>query len=361
MPNPLTILLARHPGNGFTYIAFFIVYMAQMLFTEIKQSSTVLLMGVMAAGMITFHPISAIPLLALSYVVYRKSGLRRFLLWYVLPIVISFLPLAIFEAKHEFITIRALFIDKSYASFMTNTSTVYDVSGKKNLIDNIVFLSGQLQTVLVLHPFLLMVVGLYVWPLRSKMRKANWFIYASAVGSFLLLAAALRFRYQQHYLYIFGLFLLIAALYLIVRFGRYAMVLLCTVLIIEFAYFPIHLYADSTRPYVRFEAAVRSALDTGLVRKHDTLNVFSITDKYIYVPVGHEYRFFLRKYGYEPKSEYDYAASDVLLIFSEDATVDIRKLTNWEIDQFGKQYLSTATRHKAGNNTVYIIRKTPLL
>ena len=69
------------------------------------------------------------------------------------------------------------------------------------------------------------------------------------------------------------------------------MVLLCTVLIIEFAYFPIHLYADSTRPYVRFEAAVRSALDTGLVRKHDTLNVLSITDKYIYVPVGHEYRF----------------------------------------------------------------------
>lgn len=233
------------------------------------------------------------------------------------------MPLLFFEIKHDFVMTKNTLLVGSYKTFVNNNNIPNAISGKKNIFDNLVFLSGKLSEEIGYSIILFVAVGVFLlFQLREKKEK---FLIYSSFALVVFFAAVLRYQFGNHYLFPVSLFLIFSLTVGILK-TKYNW-LLVLLLILELFSFPKNIYNQSQRTAKTFEDRINYVINHQLIKREESFNVIQISRDYsTYIPIGHEYRFFFRKNKYFPKTEFEYNSSNTLLIFSEIKDFDIEKL-----------------------------------
>lgn len=345
---PIFLFSARNPSVSNTHLSFLLILLTYIYFNKIDKAYVLILLGFLFGVIINFGFISLLILIPVYLMIFNKLKNKLSSLYFILGIGIAFIPLLFFEIKNNFIMIKNTFLDKSYLSWIDNKNIIQAVSGKKNIIENIFFLSNQLKELILINPLIALVI-LGILRFFDKNIKGKLFYVLNGFLALIILASLIRFQFAIHYLYptAFFLFFTIVILIMETRFKS----LFFFLLLIELALFPKNIYSKSDIRPEPFENAVQYVIKNKLIDKNTNFNVVMIAHPNAII--GFEYRYFFQKEGYTPLSEFEYSKSEVLYIFTQKKDLDLSTLNTWEIQQFGKQNLLSAKPYKSGKTYIY--------
>ena len=345
------LLPSRSPGNAFSYIPFLLIILTVLALENYRNNrKSILVLGLLSGLVVNFHYATLLVIIPLAIFLLLTIDRKKNFWLFLTAFVFTFVPLGLFEIRHNFVMIRNTFIDKSYLSFMENTNIPQTVPLKRNFIENMGLYSNKIGRWIVVPPFIYAIAVLGIGYL-SKLKKREFIFYGLSLSTWPLLAFILRSQITSHYFLPFSMVIFVASLLVIIK-TRFAWVI-SLIIVAEVLTFPSSLYQDSSRKYDRYEATVNKAVSNNLIQRNENFNVIQYRNKSFVNPVGYEYRFFLRKMGYQMRSEFEYNQSDVLYLFSEDANLDTSTLESWEIGQFGKERLSNPEISDLGGITLF--------
>lgn len=349
----LTVFAARSPNNGTSYIALLLVFLTIIHFEKIDRPLKLSLLGLLFGVIInfTFAILTLLP--SVFIMVFLRISRKRDMLFFISGMVLSFIPLGLFEIKNNFIMLKNTFVDQSYLAWIQNESIAQGAAGKKNIFKNLLFITGpgQIQSDISVHPLLayLMATGVYAIERLSSQK----LLLMHAGLALFVVTLFTRFQFAHHYLYPVAFFLFFSFLVILLE-SKFSF-LLGLVLFIAILSFPVRLYKTSTVPVEPFQRAARYSIAHNLIDKNTRFNV-----AYIASPnaiVGYEFRYFFQKYGYPPQSEFEYAGSDTLLLFTQKKNFDPSRHNTWETQQFGRKYLEDTQTYYVGSFTIYKAEK----
>ncbi len=351
---PVYVTGARGPWNGSTYLPFLLAYLAMIFFLKSDDKKVLLVITGFLGGMIiNIHLVSApVVLIGLIYLLFTLKRKSQTIIFFG-GMFLAFLPLLLFEMKHDFVMTKNTFLVGSYKTFVENNNIPNAVSGKKNFFENLSFIPGILSGQLGINILLYWGVSVFLF-FKTKFRER--FLITSSFILVFLFSAILKYQFGSHYLYPVSLFL-VFSLGMVLMNSKYRW-LLFVFLVLEIIMFPANIYNKSGRVAETYEKRVNEVIERNLVKKEESFNIIQVSKDYTtYIPVGHEYRFFFRKNNYIPRTEFEYNQSDTLLIFSELEDFEISKLNNWEIKEFGKENLLNHKKYNVNGSTLYVLKK----
>lgn len=357
---PVYVLSARYPSNGYSYLPLLLTLFTFIFLDFYKVRPFVLtLLGILAGIIFNIHPVSA---LALIFVFFYMMGVlkNKRLYWYfALGFLITFLPLVIFEIRHDLVMTKDTFINHSYRTFTQDGNTPQFWLNQNQIISSFLFLLGKFENLVLLSPIFYFgsMTLVIAWKWRKKVANFSFdlFLLLSAILGLCLLIVVLRFHFENHYIFPTVFFVPLVTIFVLIRSKLWFLQILVALLGIN-SYLS-QTYPNTNRPFESIEQAVKYTLDQKLVKKEESFNLIAITDAYGLVPGGYEYRFFFRKYDFYPNSEYDYQSSQKLLIFSETPYYDIDRFKMWATEQFGREYFNKRQTYRSNNITIYLISK----
>jgi len=355
---PLSIIGARNPSNAYSFVPLFLFFLTYIYFAKSIKPKALVILGFLYGVIVNFHFVNAVFFPGIMFYLWSKVRHKKQLIWFLAGIGASFLPLLLFEIKHNFVMIKNTFIDKSYLKWITNSNIPNGLSGKKNIFANIWFLSENMKNYILVNPlFIYLVLGVIFY--FKKPNNKNKTIYLGSLFTLLLAAGILRFQFIPHYLFGLAFFLFFNGLIIFLSFKNdfFKFLLLIGFIILEMISFPYQLYTSSWRTPERFEKAVNFVIKNNLIKKTD-FNIIQITKENLLATIGFEYRYFFRKNGYRADSEFLYSQSKELIIFSEVPYQDISRFNSWEAEQFGKNYFKNAKSYNLPGLTVFILQKS---
>lgn len=351
---PIYVTGSRGPWNGSTYLPMLLVYLSLIFLVPLEGRLFLIFITGFLGGVIANIHLVSIPVLVIGVVyLFFVIKNKKQILWLFAGFALAFAPLVLFEVKHNFVMLKNTFLVGSYKNFVENTNIPNAVSGKKNLFENLFFLSERLTGQLGISPIVYAGVMAFIFS-KSKFRER--FLTISSIVVFILLSAVLKYQFGAHYLYPVALFIAFS-LVLVVMNSNYRWIM-GVIIAVELLSFPFGLYKESSRVASTYKKRVEAVIEKDLVNKNESFNIIQVSKDYtIFIPVGHEYRFFFRKNNFIPKSEFEYNSSDKLLVFSELKNFNLAELDTWEIKEFGKENIKNAKRYPLTGATLYVITK----
>lgn len=339
---PFFVSSARRPGNGFTHIPLFIIFLSIAYFYDWKklQRFTLLLLGFFLG--VIFSMLFAYASIALSILLlifFTMKNKKRFFIFFI-GLTLAFSPLLIFEIKNHFIMIKNTFIDKSYLSFINNANLPGGIKLSKNIFLNALFLVDQMSSLLNANTLFILafLTSSLIW---IKKQKVRYFVFATLL-SFLFLITMLRYQYSPHYLLPF-LTLMSFTLLIVILNSSFHKIVFVFLIVILLLFFPKNYYQNARVPYQLVKSRVDKMIARDWLKKRDAFNVLLIRNDDKPTPTGFEYRFFLLKQGYKPQSEFLYKASQKLIIFSEKKNLDPSSFKSWEISEFNRRKIKNSS------------------
>ncbi|MBI5127047.1 hypothetical protein HZA76_01165 [Candidatus Roizmanbacteria bacterium] len=330
---PFFIFSARNPGNGFTPVALFLVFLSILYFYDLGHLNwlKISILGFsfgLILSMLFVYATVALPILLLVFLLLKD---KKLFLFFLGGMAAAFSPLVLFELKNNFVMLKNTFVDRSYLSFINNTNLPNGVKLNKNIFVNALDLSRKISPFININ--LTLMFGFlalsFSW---IKKNKERYFIFSTFLG-FASLVLMLRFQYSSHYLTPF-ITLLVFTLLIVILNARFSKTLLILVISTSVFFFPKSYYFQGTRNFQTIKNRVEKTLTKNWLRKNDSFNVLLIREDDAPTPAGFEYRYFFIKNQYEPKSEFLYGESKKLIVFTEKKDVDLSKLNSWEMSQF---------------------------
>ena len=352
--SPFYLIASRNPSNAFTYVPFLLILLTILYFYKISKPKHLLCMGIFAGILVTFHLVVGSVVAFASLMLLADVKKRQHVLWYFLGFPIAFLPLILFELKHNFIMLKNTFIDKSYLLWIKNSNIPGGITGKKNPIENFVFISQAIQKFTVVNPLVLFVLA-GVKHHTQRFTGKDGLLLMSSLLSLVLLALTMRFQFIYHYLFATILLLLFTTVIILLKQKWH--IFLIILLALELTHIPKEMYDNSWRKYQTYEQTVNYVLENKLLQQGESFNIIQVTEPDLLSPNGFEYRFYLQQHGLQPESEFAYKTSEKLLIFSEKPEYDIKKLDSWESREFGTKFLVKAKKYSSGTITIYVTEK----
>jgi hypothetical protein len=118
--NPAFIISARHPGNAYSYLPVLVILVTLVQRMRLFTGKRLILLGLLSGFIINYHPSSLLVIIPLFYFIYTKTLDKKYILLYVLALLVTFTPLAIFEFRHEFPVILGMFKYGHYLDLFKN-------------------------------------------------------------------------------------------------------------------------------------------------------------------------------------------------------------------------------------------------
>lgn len=353
---PMYIFGSHYPGNGLSYIPLLLIFLLLLYLRNYQSKRQLFLLGLVSGILTTTHPTNLLVIIPLLLIITFQLKKKINLIYFLPGILIPFTPLVVFELKHNFLMIRDTLFNNSYQAFLDNNIIPNAPKGKENVFENSLFLASKMDSLILLSPFIYLLIQFVPTLKAGRIKLTKELLFPiSGVISFILLSIVDRFKFEVHFLYPVALFVFLATILLLARTKFWP--LLVILILFEVYQFPTYLYKPSTRSPQKIEAAVNFVIDHKLVSKDVSFNIIQATDQQALVPIGHEYRFFFRKRGFIPDSEYQYNQSKELLIFSETPNLDIKYFNNWATDQFGKRVVKAIQTYKEDSVIIYKLDK----
>lgn len=354
---PFFIFSARNPGNGFTPVLFFLVFLTIIYFYDLNKFNQlkILLLGLLLGIIIStlfVYVIILVPILLFLYFLLKN---KKMFFLFLIGVFLAFSPLILFEFKNHFIMLKNTFIDKSYLSFVNNTNLPNGVKLNKNIFINTFDLIKKMQPYLGINIYLAIffLLGSLVW---VKKYKERLLILITGI-SFVILILVLRFQYSAHYLLPFLTIFIFCLLTMIVN-NKYKIFILITLIILLVFSFPGSYYANAQRNYSLIKNRVEKTLAKLPVSKSNKFNIILKRSDNAPTPAGNEYRFFFLINGYEPQSDFLYKDSEKLFVFSEESAIDFKNFNTWETSEFDYSKVKKTSHFSPDSKmTIYLLEK----
>lgn len=270
------ILSGRSPGNAYSYLIFLAGYIIFLFFQKKVTKRSSFLYGLFGGVIANFHPL-VIPVVVGLFLAKTRAKLQP-AVFYLAGFLLSFLPVFIFDLRHNFTTVKLLFNPASYTEFLLFKRD----SGLSNLFSAPAYY--YFPAILFLQIFLVYLIG--------KTKKA---------GLILAVLVALNLFFWPKHLYQ-----------------------------------PARNLKDIESKFTQVITKDFLPAQAGL--PDESLNVVLNNQTHL-SKVGYEYRFILAKNKYKTLDEYSYALSKYLLLISERGPIDWEKEGGWEWAQFGDKKL----------------------
>lgn len=347
MTTPFIILSARSPGNAFTYLAFYLVYLTYFFTAKSRGTFMTFVMGAMAGVMVNYHPVNflvvLVPFLTKEIFVHDRFTKNIFLsqLLYFSSFILTFVPVIVFELKHNFVLMKSFF-GPAQADFITGAylKTVGTLSHMVELND----LSFTWIPVTGLGLFAIIVMS-YFEKRNSKMK--SWFVSVIMITALFLVFG----RTIAHYFFPTILFLQLMLIFFVKEIKRSKLVMV-SLIAVNLVFFPARFYKNA-RNLGQTEKNFNSVIHKISLPKSG-INTLLVNQTRLSAP-GYEYRYLLTKNGYAVDDEYSYSSSENLLLVSESGEIDWKRISNWEMSQFGNKKLKS--KAVAGKNAYYLFSK----
>ncbi|QQG44111.1 MAG: hypothetical protein HYW86_04595 [Candidatus Roizmanbacteria bacterium] len=351
---PFYLSASRNPSNAFSYLPFLMILLTYIFFTEIKTKKQLFFIGIGFGIIATFHLVNLLIVPFVTLFIFYLLKHKRIIVYFFIGLFAPFSYFILFEIKHNFIMLKNTFIDKSYLYWVNNKNIPGGLTGKKNIIDNIFFLSSQIKELILINPLLMILLGSAIVLIKKNMKKERILVICSLL-SLLLLVLTLRYQFISHYLFSVTFFIFFVFIFVLIK-SKLTLVLI-PILLFEIIYFPKSYYQPTWRSVQTYEKAAQALIQNNIIKKEDSFNVIQITNPDLLSPNGFEYRFFLRKAGFIPNLEFEYKKSQVLYIFSEIPNFNINNLDSWEAKEFGKEKFIDNKIYSTDKITIYKISK----
>jgi hypothetical protein len=342
------LLAARSPGNAFTYLAFYLVYLAYIFTARRIGVLATTVLGLVAGVMVNYHPVNALVVVA-PFLVKEIFVKDKFLKYKIVSIfnflfsfALTFLPVVLFDFKHGFVLSRSFFGPKQ-ADFITG-AYIKSIGTISHMIElnNISF-----TWIPVTGLGLFAIIILCHFETRKKELK-GWFVTVVTIVLLFLVFG----RTIAHYFFPTIMFLQLMVVFFVKEIYRSKLVMVALVAL-NLIFFPLRFYA-SARNLDQVEKDFNTA-----AKKIDMplsgINTLLVNETHLSAP-GYEYRYLLTKNGYQVDDEYSYNSSKYLLLVSEKGETDWQNTKNWEMEQFGNKRLMGKTKV---NGTVYYLFSHP--
>lgn len=349
---PIYIVSARNPGNAYTYIPFLIFFLTYSYFSDTQKKQELFLLGILAGIIINFHLLNLLVFFALGTFIFINLKKKYTFLFFVLGIILPFVPLMLFEIRHNFVITQRTIYDLLNANLVRGLE---DISGKRSIIGNFLKYSKVISSYLTINPIFYTILFLMPVYFRKFMNKRNFIFTLCALFSFFIFVFISRGVLASHYVFPASVFLFFSLLMFALTYNL--KVIVWVLILGELLNFNFGLYKFSVRPYSKFETTVNYVINNNLIDKNTRFNVIQILNPEVNVPAGYEYRYFFRKRGFVPDTVNEYDKSGELFVFSEIGNFDIDSLVNWETGQFGISYLKNRESYQAGDIIIYKIQK----
>ncbi|EKE14568.1 MAG: hypothetical protein ACD_12C00421G0004, partial [uncultured bacterium] len=330
---PLFLFASRNPSISNTHLALLLIFLTFIYFDSIDHPIIILILGFFFGIIINFGFLNLLLLIPIYLLIVYKLRKKINSLYFIFGIAISFTPLILFEIKNNFVMIKNTFFNQSYLSWIGNKNIIHGAAGKKNIIENLFFLSNKISEFIIVNPIIGLVVLTLVSFLEKKINKRIFYILNASLA-LLILSALIRFQLAPHYLYPTAFFVFFTIIILLLE-SQYK-ILIFIMFFLEIIFFPKRIYYKSTIRPEPFDQAVKYSIENNLIKKDSRFNLVMIADPNAIV--GFDYRYFFQKYGFVPLSEFEYSKSDTLLIFTQKNDLNPSVLSSWEIEEFGKKY-----------------------
>lgn len=342
---PLYLQSSHYPSNGYTFLPLLWLFLTLIFFSWFESPKKLFLLGLLAGIIINIHPTNLFILVGVAFYILTSLRRKKFIVIFLAGVILTFIPVVLFEFRHDFIMTRNTFINHSYLS-MSATRHV-------SFWENLLFLKYKLIQLIIFDPSYYLIVILLAVLFHQKFSKPFFLICLTGLVASVII---LRFNFEIHYIFALAFFLSFSTLLLITNSRFWFLTSLF--ILSELTLIKLPSYPNPERKISNPEVSVRFLVQDGLVDKSQKFNLIAITDAYALVPTGYEYRFFFRKYGYLPNSEYDYSSAKTLFIFSEAPYYDIDRFKMWATEEFGRKYFRDRTVYRVGGTTIYKITKT---
>jgi len=348
--SPFMIFSSRGPGNAFSYLGLLFVLL--IIFPYVLNKNKLflaLIYGFFAGVVINFHLINLliiVPLVLITFFFYLfKKDWKKILLTFLIGIgvLISFGPLLLFEARHNFVQFKNTFIDKSYIMFVDNKNLVDPLPTSSNRLLNFWLLQKHFTTWSQISFLALLLTTIILLIIKWKKIDNPTKIYvSSSLIAFLLLVIVAKSQVAIHYFFPFILAIQVSLIILITKLSsKISFKIFLLFLIFSFLKFPKGFYQPIKRTINSYRSFTNKLTSSDLFKNIDSqLNVFCARETPVAI-LGWEYRYFMELNGYKVLAPTLFNQANQLLIIQEAKNSDnIDSLKSWELDQFGPRILN---------------------
>ena len=363
--SPFMIYSGRGPGNAFSYLA--LLFALLIIFPQILNKNKLflgLIYGFFIGVIINFHLINLLlfaPLILITFVFYLfKKDWKKILLTFFISIgiLISFAPLLIFEARHNFVQIKNTFIDKSYIVFVDNKNLVDPLPTSSNRFLNFWLLQKHFTVWSQISFLVLFLITIILLIINWKKCDHPTKIYIiSSLFAFLILVFVAKAQVAIHYFFPFILAIQVSLILLFSQLSiKISSKIILLFLLIIFIKFPKNFYQPAIRDINEYQNFTNKLVNSDLFKNIDPkINLFCARETPVAV-LGWEYRYFLELNGYKILAPTLFNEANQLLIIQENRNSDnVNSLKSWEIDQFGPKELINSTSLDGRN--IFLFKK----
>ncbi len=349
--SPLSIFAARNPGNANTYIPFLLMVLALVSLFSLNRKNLILT-GFLIGVIVNFQYANIVVFIALTtYLLFRLQNKKK-IFYYLIPFILTFGPLLLFELRHNFIMTRTTLFTDSYKGFIEN-SQLGSKQENRNIIENIFFISTNIQNQIGVSPFVIFSgIGLYLWKFTTKKREVAFILFV--LGVYVLTILTLQFQFAIHYVFPAAISILFMTVIFLIKEKQ--LLVLGIVIFSELFMIP-HIFSNSQRPYWFYSDIVKETISKKIVKSPESFNIIQIRPETSITPLGYEYRYFFIINGYKPLDPQKYNESKQLLIYSREKDFQPQILNTWEAEQYGKKYLKKTTKMDINGVDLYSIIK----
>lgn len=339
---PYIILAARSAGNAFSYLIFLVWYLVILYSVQKFSSIIIILLGVLGGIIVHFHPISFFvtsfsflgKITTVKNIHLKEKVIASFL--FCLSFLSTFLPVILFEVRHNFVITKTAFDIHRYGEFFEKR--------------NFSLFSFNQSSQEWLPVGILGLIFFMCILLRNKKTK-DIYIWFS-ISLLILLSLFLLGKWAPHYFFPSLLLMQLVTIFFVAK-TRYRLFFLAILVAINIFFFPGKFYKKA-RNLRDVEKTFSHMLNEGNIPK-ENMNVLLINDTYLSI-VGYEYRFLLEKNGYSVDDEFSYRNSRYILLISEKGEIDWEKKTSWELSEFGNKQLKE--KYVIDNTVFYLFEKS---
>jgi hypothetical protein len=349
---------ARNPGNAFSYLPLLLSFF--VLFVVVVKNNHKLLLfalGFLGGVVVNFHFINLlifVPLFLFVLIFGGKNKLRNLSLL-VCGFAISFLPLILFEMRHNFVMFKNTFLSGSYKLFIENKNLPTNLEVSKNPLENLFLITKYINQWIIfdIRLQLLWIVGFLIF-LYKKIAIEEKILVLSSLLSFILLITFARFQFVYFYLFPFVLFIQFIFLLTIAKF-KLGKIIVFILLLLNLFFFSAAYFKESTRNYKTLRTVVEQVLKDRIIVKNDDFNIYVIRETPI-AATGWDYRYFFKSKGVDPQPPDQYKQSKKLLLISEKGSLNLKDIASWEISEFGGLE-NVVMSKQISDRIVYLIEK----
>jgi hypothetical protein len=352
------IFSVRNPGNAFSYFWLIILFFTLFLRKDrpFVPKGHYVALGVLAGIIGNFHFVNLLFFVPFGFIwLVKIRQERKQALLYFSGLLISFLPQLLFELRHSFVMLKNTFQVQSYLRFI-NKELPTTLPTSHNPITNLFLITNYIKD--WFQPsFILVLLAVLMgyWFHRHSSNKRQKVIVLSSLAGIILLSILARYQFVFHYFLPFILWLQLA-LWLVLDKTKIKPLIFGLLFLVNIWHFPKNLYQSSTRSLDDYAVFSRLLIEKKFLKPNDKYNLFVVRETPFAI-AGWEYRFWLKKYGFEPMSSFDYNQSEKMLVVSEgNNKMNFDNLKTWEFEQFGEYNIDR--KEKIGDREVAVLIST---